>query len=50
MGGEDVFDEADMWEDVLLRRDMWYFPGRTCDALLERTLERTRDVWKGYIT
>jgi hypothetical protein len=26
---EDVFAEADMWEDVLLRTDMWCFSGRS---------------------
>ena len=50
---EDVFDEAGMWEDVLLRTDkccfFWKQPGkRACDVLLEWMLERTHDVWKGY--
>lgn len=27
----------------------WKLPGtRACDTLLERTLERTHGVWKGY--
>ena len=48
-----VFAEADLREDVLLRADMWVFfwklPGkRGWGVLLERTLERTCDVWKGY--
>lgn len=47
------FTEADMWDDVLLSTDTWYFSGnqpgkRTCDVLLVGMLERTCDVWKGF--
>ena len=45
------FLETVLWEDVLLRTDLWYFPEssleKTCDILLEWMLERTWDVWKG---
>ena len=47
------FAEADTWEDVLLRTDMWCFSGsclekRIYGVLLEQTLEKTHDVRKGY--
>jgi len=46
------FGEADTWEDVLLRTDMWYFSEISLekgasDVLLEQMLEGTLDVWKG---
>ena len=49
----DVFAEAETWEDILLRKDLWYFSGSRLEKghvvfLVDRTLERTRDVWKGY--
>lgn len=47
-----MFAEADMSEDVLLRTDMLCFSGGSLkkgrDVLLQRVLERTHDVWKGY--
>ena len=39
-----------MWEDVLLRADVWWklLGKEPCDVLLVQMPERTRDVWKGY--
>ena len=58
----DVFLETVLWEDVWLKQThkrmlwgeqthsaFWKLPGkRACDALLERTRERTGDFWKEY--